>query len=408
MINKMNKMKARIRLMAGVLMAVCVLAACRDEMPDMQNPRTDINIYNWSQLFESYWSGMNYNYVFWDIDPTDWDAVYDEYKPKFDALADKGFSDKETNDEAFGMLEELSSGLIDGHFILTLTLPSDTVSYLPSLVRKEQRPNYHPFDEQTLVDYANMLLGLHDAGRFSDARLVLAPESGNALYASGILDEDIVYFRLSSFMLTEHVGTGDAVDRIVANYHDLLDNYPTVGGVIIDVRQNSGGYLVDMPLVLGKLVNEETLMCYTRQKGGIGRLDYTPWVPEMLKPTERVRELDVPIVVMADMNSISMAEMTTRAVQTLPNGCFIGEQTYGGQGTLINSNSGFNMFYGGYFSNNAMRVYTTMTMTKGVDGVIAEGKGLVPDIEVPFDGENLKNGVDTQLERAVQYIRTGE
>ena len=31
-------MKARIRLMAGVLMAVCVLAACRDEMPDMQNP----------------------------------------------------------------------------------------------------------------------------------------------------------------------------------------------------------------------------------------------------------------------------------------------------------------------------------------------------------------------------------
>ena len=176
MINKMNKMKARIRLMAGVLMAVCVLAACRDEMPDMQNPRTDINIYNWSQLFDSYWSGMNYNYVFWDIDPTDWDAVYDEYKPKFDALADKGFSDKETNDEAFGMLEELSSGLIDGHFILTLTLLSDTVSYLPSLVRKEQRPNYHPFDEQTLVDYANMLLGLHDAGRFSDARLVLAPE----------------------------------------------------------------------------------------------------------------------------------------------------------------------------------------------------------------------------------------
>ena len=55
-----------------------------------------------------------------------------------------------------------------------------------------------------------------------------------------------------------------------------------------------------------------------------------------------------------------------------------------------------------------MRVYTTMTMTKGVDGVIAEGKGLIPDIEVPFDGENLKNGVDTQLERAVQYIRTGE
>ena len=216
---------------------------------------------------------------------------------------------------------------------------------------------------------------------FQTHNLVLSQESGNALYASGILDEDIVYFRLSSFMLTEHVGTGDAVDRIVANYHDLLDNYPTVGGVIIDVRQNSGGYLVDMPLVLGKLVNEgETLMCYTRQKGGIGPLGLHTLGAGNAEADGAVRELDVPIVVMADMNSISMAEMTTRAVQTLPNGCFIGEQTYGGQGTLINSNSGFNMFYGGYFSNNAMRVYTTMTMTKGVDGVIAEGKGLVPDI----------------------------
>ena len=225
-------MKARIRLMAGVLMAVCVLAACRDEMPDMQNPRTDINIYNWSQLFDAYWSGMNYNYVFWDIDPTDWDAVYDEYKPQFDALADKGFSDKATNEEAFGMLEELSSGLIDGHFGLTLTLPSDTVLYRPAEGRKEQRPNYHPFDEQTLEDYANMLLGLHDAGRFSDARLVLAPESGNALYASGILDEDIVYFRLSSFMLTEHVGTGTTCWTTIRRSRGSSSMYATISEVI--------------------------------------------------------------------------------------------------------------------------------------------------------------------------------
>ena len=402
-------MKARIRLMAGVLMAVCVLAACRDEMPDMQNPRTDINIYNWSQLFDAYWSGMNYNYVFWDIDPTDWDAVYDEYKPQFDALADKGFSDKATNEEAFGMLEELSSGLIDGHFGLTLTLPSDTVLYRPSEGRKEQRPNYHPFDEQTLVDYGNMLLGLHDAGRFSDARLVLAPESGNALYASGILDEDIVYFRLSSFMLTEHVGTGDIVDQIVANYHDLLDNYPTVEGVIIDVRHNIGGNLSDLPIVLGKFVDEEKKLFYTRQKNGPGRLDYTPWTPEVLKPTERSRDLDVPIVVMADMNSISMAEMTTLAVLGLPKGCFIGERTHGGTGSLVDDNLVFDQYYGGYFNiNDIMDVYTTMTMMKDLNGVNHEGVGIPPTIEAPFDGANLLQGIDTQLERAVEYIHTGK
>lgn len=57
------------------------LTGCRKEMPQMQNPRTEVYITNWTQLFESFWNGMNYNYVFWDIDPTDWDAVYDEYHP---------------------------------------------------------------------------------------------------------------------------------------------------------------------------------------------------------------------------------------------------------------------------------------------------------------------------------------
>ena len=49
-----------------------------------------------------------------------------------------------------------------------------------------------------------------------------------------------------------------------------------------------------------------------------------------------------------------------------------------------------------------------MTMMKDLDGVNHEGVGISPTIEAPFDGENLRQGVDTQLERAVQYIRTGE
>ena len=119
-------MSARIRTFMGVAFAVLALVACRDEMPDMQDPRANTDIYNWSQLFDCYWTGMNYNYVFWDIDPTDWDAVYDEYKPRFDALADKGFGDKAVNNEAFGLLEELSSGLIDGHFSVSVACPDTT------------------------------------------------------------------------------------------------------------------------------------------------------------------------------------------------------------------------------------------------------------------------------------------
>ena len=108
------------------------------------------------------------------------------------------------------------------------------------------------------------------------------------------------------------------------------------------------------------------------------------------------------------MNSVSMAEMTTLAVLGLPKGCFIGERTHGGIGTLATDNLVFDQFYGGYFKiNNIMVVHTTMTMMKDLNGINYEGVGIPPTIEAPFDGASLRQGIDTQLERAVEYIHTG-
>ncbi|XOD69675.1 MAG: hypothetical protein ACMUEM_03590 [Flavobacteriales bacterium AspAUS03] len=38
---------------------------------------------NYEDLFKYVWEGLNRNYVFWDIDLTDWDAVYRKYPPQF-------------------------------------------------------------------------------------------------------------------------------------------------------------------------------------------------------------------------------------------------------------------------------------------------------------------------------------
>jgi hypothetical protein len=46
----------------------------------------NLEIYDFPVIFKNFWSAMNHNYVYWDRDPTDWDAIYDIYKPKFDLL----------------------------------------------------------------------------------------------------------------------------------------------------------------------------------------------------------------------------------------------------------------------------------------------------------------------------------
>lgn len=100
--------------------------------------------------------------------------------------------------------------------------------------------------------------------------------------------------------------------------------------------------------------------------------------------------------------------MTTMAVLALPkgNGVFIGEQTWGGTG---NTNSDFDITYGGQFINNMLNVYICMSNLVDANGVSHEGKGIKPTIEVPLDVEKLEQQlIDNQLEYAFNYILSGQ
>ena len=69
-----------------LLFVALLTSACRDEAPELMNPNERQLLNTPSQVFESFWHGMNNSYVFWDIDPTDWDKVYDDYLPRFREL----------------------------------------------------------------------------------------------------------------------------------------------------------------------------------------------------------------------------------------------------------------------------------------------------------------------------------
>lgn len=402
-------MKSKILL---ALLFVLGLVSCRKEMPDMQNPRGEL-VCNWDQLFESYWNGMNYNYVFWDIDTTDWDKMYEVYKPKFEGIAKAGFDNKEVNDTAFGWLKEMSSTLIDYHFNIAVDFDptdNDFYSFNPGSENVEKRKGYH---ENFACSRYPILQKMVADGRFVDIKDYLLDLQTPYLryYISGITKSNILYLGFSSFSIQADLKNKDYKERMEAVfniYWNNLDNNPDLKGVIIDVRGNGGGSLSDLSSVLGKFVKEPLKVFYTRKKSGTGRLDYTPYTPEYLYPLDYTRELDIPVVVLADMHSLSMAEMTTMAVLALPkgNGVFIGEQTKGGTGNL---NKYFDMTYGGQFKNDILDVYTCSSNLVDANGVSHEGKGVKPTIEVPLDVEKLEQQlIDNQLEYAFNYILSGQ
>lgn len=112
-----------------------------------------------------------------------------------------------------------------------------------------------------------------------------------------------------------------------------------------------------------------------------------------------------PLVALADINSISMGEITPMAIMAMPNGFFIGERTTGGHGPL---NGNINDYYSGELENKAFLMYTSTSMTKRVDGKCYEGYGVVPDIEALFNADEFYKGNDTQLYRAAEFIHTGK
>ena len=66
------------------------------------------------------------------------------------------------------------------------------------------------------------------------------------ILVSCLIDSDILYFYLSSFDLTGHIGQDKSednimVNKVVDNYLNIISTKQDLKGVIIDVRGNGGG-----------------------------------------------------------------------------------------------------------------------------------------------------------------------
>ena len=187
-----------------------------------------------------------------------------------------------------------------------------------------------------------------------------------------------------------------------------------LGGVIIDVRSNGGGMLDDYRYVLGALMpSGGHHVADARFKRGTGRFDYSPIMPQYMRTLEMEHQtITEPIVVLCNCKSISMAEMTSMGAKVLENGTLIGTRTWGGFSALSSSEQYSNNYAGYVGIQNVTPVfcYIPQEVTFSIlDGKIVEGHGVEPDIEVPmdFNAWNKGNGPDSQLDRALRFIRMG-
>ncbi len=372
------------------LFVILVITACKkSRLSDGETkPET------FREIFEQFWSKMNQQYVYWDQDATDWNAVYVKYSPLFDQLSNS----KTDTLKSISYFKQITEGLIDGHYLILFKpflLSDSTID--PGVVRRKNLPNYHE-----AYNYVNLVRTYLDNGYVEEKGNII---QGNKLISaiSGVINGNALYFSCNFFALKQ---SHDAIDgnklNLVLSYFfsHLNQRNDLIKGIIIDLRNNPGGNITDLDFFAGKLVDKDIVFGYSRSKSGLGKLNYFPWIEAKITHDPDYK-ITVPIILLGDNFSASLAETLIIAMKTQNKCLFIGEQTYGATGSLADA-SIFNS--GSFMVGDFMSVQTSSAEFVDRNHQTFENKGIQPDINLPFNYKKVAAGIDEQLEKAIELI----
>lgn len=192
---------------------------------------------------------------------------------------------------------------------------------------------------------------------------------------SEMLEGQIAYVSLSTFGET----SADELKNAILN---LLADKPN--GLILDLRNNSGGYL-DSAIDVGSLFLPGGVVAFEEYGDGT-RVSFETTIDEIAT--------DIPMIVLVNEWSASASELVAGALQDRGRAQLVGAITFG-KGTVqsmipISDDQG------------AVRITIARWLTP--NGTSVHETGLIPDYEVEFTEEDMLAGIDTQLDRAVELL----
>lgn len=194
-------------------------------------------------------------------------------------------------------------------------------------------------------------------------------------YESKMLDNQIGYIALYTF--------GDTTsDDLKNSLTELLAQNPK--GLILDLRDNGGGYLQTAIEVVSQFISEGTVMY---EESGDGTRQVYEAIPGGLAT-------DIPLVVLVNGGSASASEITAGAIQDYGRGKLVGTTTYG-KGSVQNWIP---------LENNQGAVRITIAHWLTPKDRQINGVGLTPDVVVDYTEEDAKAGRDPQLEKAIEIL----
>lgn len=156
-------------------------------------------------------------------------------------------------------------------------------------------------------------------------------------------------------------------------------------GMVLDLRNNPGGYLEVAVNLAGWFFDKDQLIVSEQFRNG----DETKFTTNGTGAFS-----DMPIVVLVNKGSASASEILAGALRDNRNIKLIGETTFG-KGTVQEMES----------LKDGSQIKMTIAKWVMPSGHIIEGNGLKPDIEVKITEKDAEAKKDSQLERALEEVQ---
>ena len=370
---------------------IIITGGCKKAAPVQYFSEPD----SFDKVFQNFWIKMNTNYVYWDIDATNWNSVYTKYKPIFSKLDIQNSNDLRKSVSYF---REMTGSLLDNHYYISFqnSYMADSSIY-PAFARKSKMSSFHyPFSYfKTDTSYL-------------DKKYILAFDNLNAVNGvpltvlTGTIQQNILFFSFNHCSLFKSFNSANGNVKSALQFFFEQLSAQTVKGVIVDVRSNQGGDIADLNFLVGRFIDSQLHFGFTKSKSGTAQFQYTPWIKAFVSASEQGKKISVPIIVLTDNVTASTAEAITMALHCLPKTVTIGETTWGATGPVTSEE----LYNDGSFSiPGFLSVQTASCQFKYIDNKIYEETGFPPDIPIAFNYISLLNNKDVQLEKAISLLQ---
>jgi len=191
-----------------------------------------------------------------------------------------------------------------------------------------------------------------------------------------LLDNDIGYVQIVTF--------GDkTTSELRAVLKDLMAQDPK--GLIIDLRNNGGGYLQTSVEVASEFIGDGAILY--EQYGNGERTTYNA--------LKNGQATEIPLVVLINEGTASASEIVAGAIQDYGRGKLVGMTSFG-KGSVQNWVP---------LSNNEGAVRVTIAKWLTPNERTIHGEGLTPDVKVEITDEDRQAEVDPQLDKAIELLR---